>query len=270
MCGGVGGQAMTKVAGCNEACGLHGNPNDLRFEVMTRSRRARGSGSRIFRAAAFAGLLLSGTVFAAVSAPPDPPWQKFDENEGIAVFRREVPGSAVIALRGEGVVDAPILRVASVLCDTTRSTEWIDRLAEVKVVRKLSDDEEIHWTHISTPVVIKDRDFVFNIKLELDPPNKKVFLNYHSVYDSGAPKTDFVRGELKNGTFTLTSIEGGKKTRILAEVLADPRGSVAKWIVNLVQKDWPHKTIASLRRQVAKPDIKDSQRLKELLSQKGY
>lgn len=229
-----------------------------------------GPGSRIVRRAVFASLLLSGTVFAAVNAPADPPWQKFDEDEGIAVFRREVPGSPIIALRGEGVVDAPILRVASVLCDTSRSPEWVDRLTEVKVVRKISDDEQIHWTHISTPVVIKDRDFVFDIKLELDPPNKKLYLNYHSVYDSGAPKTDYVRGELKNGTFTLTSIDGGKKTRVLVEVLADPRGSVAKWIVNLVQKDWPHKTIASLRRQVAKTDIKDAPRLKELLTQKGY
>jgi len=213
---------------------------------------------------------LSETVYADGGTPQTAPWEKFDEDDGIAVFRREVAGSPVIALRGEGVVDAPILRVASVLIDTSRSTEWIDRLAEIKVVRKISDDEQIHWTHISTPVILKDRDFVFNIKLELDPANKKVLLNYHSVYDSGAPKTDFVRGEFKFGTFTLTSIEGGKKTRVLAEVLADPKGSVAKWIVNLFQKDWPHKTIASLRKQVAKPDIKDQPRLKELLSQKGY
>ena len=236
--------------------------------MVAKSRLTRRA--RLALAALGACAFLSGTVYAAVSAPKDTPWEKFDEADGIAVFRREVPGSPVIALRGEGVVDAPILRVASVLVDTSRSTEWIDRLAEVKVVRKLSDDEQIHWTHISTPVVLKDRDFVFNIKLELDPPNKKLSLNYHSVYDSGAPKTDFVRGEFKFGTFTLTSIDGGKKTRVLAEVLADPKGSVAKWIVNLVQKKWPHKTLASLRLQVAKPNIVDQARLKELLSQKGY
>lgn len=216
------------------------------------------------------GTVLAGGGSAASAAGSDPAWEKFDEREGVAVFRREVAGSPIIALRGEGVVDAPILRVASVLIDTTRSAEWIDRLEEVKVVRKLSDDEEIHWTHIGTPVVLKDRDFVFKIKLELDPPNKKLSLNYKSVYDSGAPKTDFVRGEFKFGTFTLTSIEGGKKTKVLAEVLADPKGSVAKWIVNMVQKDWPYKTLTSLRKQVAKPDIKDSPRLKELLAQKGY
>jgi hypothetical protein len=128
----------------------------------------------------------------------------------------------------------------------------------------------VHWTHVNTPIVLKDRDFVYSVKLVLDPASKKVMLNYHSVYDSSAPKTDFVRGEFKFGTFTLTSIEGGKKTRVLAEVLADPKGSVAKWIVNLFQKSWPHKTLASLRRQVKKNDIVDSPRLKELLAQKGY
>ena len=215
-------------------------------------------------------LALTGTVSADTGTPKDPPWERFDEDDGIAVFRREVPGSPIIALRGEGVVNAPILRVTSVLADTSRATEWIDRLAEVKVVRKLSDNEYVHWTHIDTPIVLKDRDFVYAIKLELDPAHKKVMLNYHSVYDSGAPKTDYIRGEFKYGTFTLTSIEGGKKTHVLAEVLADPKGSVAKWIVNLFQKSWPHKTIASLRRQVAKPDIKDAPRLKELLTQKGY
>lgn len=223
----------------------------------------------LIRRGLLATAFLSGTVYAAANAPSTP-WEKYDEVDGITVYRREVPGSAVIALRGEGVVDAPILRVASVLVDTKRSAEWIDRLAEVRVVRKISDDEEIHWTHIETPAVLKDRDFVFDIKLELDPEHKKVSLNYHSVFDSAAPKTDFVRGEFKFGTFTLTSIDGGKKTRVLAEVLADPKGSVAKWIVNMVQKKWPYNTITSLRKQVAKPNIKDQPRLKDLLGQKGY
>jgi START domain len=225
---------------------------------------------RLARRALLFSALLSSGVLASANAPKDPPWEKFDEDDGIAVFRREVPGSPIIALRGEGVVNAPILRVASVLIDTARAPEWIDSLAETKIVRKLNDDEQIEWDHITTPVILKDRDFVFDIKLELNPGGKQVLLNYHSVYDSGAPKTDYVRGEFTYGTFTLTSIEGGKKTRMLCEVLADPKGSIAKWIVNLFQKDWPHKTIASLRNQVAKPDIKDQPRLKNMLAAQGY
>jgi len=220
----------------------------------------------------FAAVLLTlpGTVSADAGPSQASPWEKFGEEDGIALFRREVTGSPIIALRGVGVVDAPLLRVASVLVDTSRSTEWVDRLAEVKVVRRLSDDQYVHWNHVNTPIVLRDRDFVYAIGLELDPTNKRLMLNYHSVYDSGAPKTNYIRGEFKYGTFTLTSIDSGKKARVLAEVLADPKGSVAKWLVNLFQKSWPHATIANLRRQVAKKDIVDQPRLKELLAQKGY
>src|SRR5450432_275966 len=126
---------------------------------------ATGLRSRLCRRALLVGTLCCGTLVAASSATKAPPWEKFDEDDGIAVFRREVPGSAIIALRGEGVVNAPILRVASVLVDSSRATEWIDSLADTKVVRKLNDNEYIEWDHIVTPVILKDRDFVFDAKL---------------------------------------------------------------------------------------------------------
>src|SRR5262245_45461719 len=72
-----------------------------------------------------------------------PAWEKIDDDDGIAVFRREVPGSPIIAFKGEGVVNASILRVASVLVDTSRATEWIDSLTEAKTLKKISEDEYI-------------------------------------------------------------------------------------------------------------------------------
>ena len=57
---------------------------------------------------------------------------------------------------------------------------------------------------------------------------------------------------------------------MVAEIHADPKGSVAKWIVNMFQKGWPHNTITSLREQVKKPDIRDHAHLKEVLTDKGY
>jgi len=176
----------------------------------------------------------------------------------------------VVALRGEGIVNAPILRVASVLVDVKRGTEWIDSLEEARTVRRVSETEYVEWDHIGTPFVLKDRDFVFKAKLDIRPKQKQVVLNYHSVNDPDAPKTDYVRGQFIYGTFVLTSVDGGKRTRILAELLCDPKGSVAKWIVNLFQKSWPHNTITALRAQVRKPDIKDDPKLKAELLRQGF
>ncbi len=205
-------------------------------------------------------------------------WEQFDEDDGVRMFRREVPGSSIVALRGEGFVAAPITRVASVLADRKRSTEWIDRLVKTKVLRELSETESINWNHIKTPSPLKDRDFVFKSVITTNPAKKQVVFSYYSVTDSLAPEYDaYVRGTFQSGKFVLTMAgrtnKDGTKTRgtiVVAEVLVDPRGSVPTFIVNMVQKSWPHKTLTALRRQVAKPDIKDDPRVVERLTREGF
>ena len=214
--------------------------------------------------------VLRASGLASASAPAQSEWQKLGEQDGISVYGREVPGVSLLAMRGEGIVNAPILRVASVLSDTARAHEWVDSVAETRTLRKLSDTEYVSWNHVATPWIIKDRDFVFDTKLELIPSARQVALNYHSVYDAAAPKTSYIRGQFIYGKFVLTSVEAGKRTHVLAELLCDPKGSVAKWMVNLVQKDWPHSTITRLRRQVAKADVTDNPKLSEALKQAGY
>jgi hypothetical protein len=219
---------------------------------------------------------LSGVAYA--DTPSAPKWEQFDEQEGIRMFRREVPGSSIVALRGDGFIEAPIARVASVLADRDRSVEWIDRLVRTKVLRQLSDTESINWNHIKTPTPLKDRDFVFKTAISTDPAAKKVVFSYHSVKDSLAPETDdYVRGSFQSGKFELTvatrTNKDGTKTRgtlVVAEVLVDPAGSVPTFIVNMVQKSWPYKTLAALRKQVAKPDIKDDPRVVERLTREHF
>jgi len=203
-------------------------------------------------------------------APPQVPWEKIGDSDGILVFRREVPGSPLIAFKGEGIINASIVRVASVITDSDRATEWVDSLTESKIIRQVSETQTVHYDHIGTPFVLKDRDFVSDCKLEFDPSKKNITLKMHAVKDPLAPTTNYVRGELIHSSFSLTSIDHGTKTRIVAEIHADPKGSVAHWIVNLFQKRWPHNTITRLRAQVAKPDIREHPRLKAELGQHGY
>jgi len=228
-----------------------------------------------------ATLLVSLALVSGASAetpPGGPKWEQFDEEDGIRMFRREVAGTSVVGLRGEGFVAAPIVRVASVLADRKRSTEWIDRLVKTKVLRELSESESVNWNHIKTPSPLKDRDFVFKTIITTDPAKKKVVFSYFSVTDPLAPEYDeYVRGSFKSGKFELTAVErtnkDGTKTKgtmVVAEVVVDPKGSVPTFIVNMVQKSWPHKTLTALRKQVAKPDIVDDKRVVERLTREGF
>src|SRR4051794_31578369 len=213
----------------------------------------------------------SASASAPTAAPPPPvSWEKIDDDDGITVYRREIPGSPVIAFKGEGVINASILRVASILVDTTRATEWVEDLVEARTLRHVSETEYIEYDHVGTPFALKDRDFVIDCKLEFEPALKKVTLHFRSVSDPLAPRTSYVRGELITSGFALTALEHGTKTNMVAEIHCDPKGSVAKWIVNWFQKSWPHGTIMRLRAQASKPDIVDHPRLKQVLTDQGY
>ena len=211
---------------------------------------------------------------AATTTAPAPAapvaWEKIGDSDGIGVYRREVAGSPLIAFKGEGYVNASIIRVASVLVDSDRAPEWVDSLTESKIIRQVSETETVHYDHIGTPFVLKDRDFVSDCKLEFDPGRKNVTLKIHAVSDPLAPRTNYVRGELIHSSFALTSVDHGSRTFVVAEIHADPKGSVAHWIVNLFQKRWPHNTLTRLRAQVAKADIKEHPRLKAELAKYGY
>ena len=198
-----------------------------------------------------------------------PSWTKIDDADGIAIYRREIPGSDAIAFKGEGVVAAPLVRVASVIFDTSRATEWIDSLVEARVVRTLSDTEYVEYDHFGTPFVMKDRDFVTSNRMEYDATRQTITIRMRSTTDPAAPPTSYVRGELISSTFVLTATSDGKGTRVSGDVHCDPRGSVAKWIVNYFQKDWPRSTLKSLRKQVAKPNIVDNPVVRRLVEQGG-
>jgi hypothetical protein len=92
----------------------------------------------------------------------------------------------------------------------------------------------------------------------------------HSVSDPTAPTTRYVRGELMRSSFTLTSIDGGRRTHVVAEIHCDPKWSIAAWVVNRFQNDWGYNTIKNLRTQVRKPDVAVHPRLKAVLEEKGF
>lgn len=206
----------------------------------------------------------------AFGATPEPAWEQIDDSDGIKVFKQEVPGSDVIAFKGEGIIDAPILKVGSVLVDVPRVPEWMDSVSEARTLRKASETEYIEYDHIETPIVLKDRDFVTSNRLEVDVAAKQVRIITRSVDEPLAPKTSYVRGTITSGRWVMTSIDGGKRTHMLTEMHTDPNGSVPKWIVNLFQRGWAKNTIESMRKQVAKPDIHEHPVLKSELQKRGF
>ena len=221
------------------------------------------SAQALVTATVLLALTLGGS--RARAAEPAARWEAVRSQDGIVVSRKEVVGSPFVAFRGEGDVDAPLVRVGSVLVDVPREKEWMGSVAEARVLRRVSETEYVLYSHVATPPTMTDRDFVTDVTIAFDPGRKTLVVRMHSIDDPAAPHTSYVRGDLQESSFTLTAIDGGARTHVVAEIHCDPRGSVAGFLVNFFQRGWGYDTVSNLRRQVAKPDIAESAPLRALL-----
>lgn len=192
-------------------------------------------------------------------------WQLTREKDGIQVFKGKVSGSDLFAFKGVAEIDGPVARVATVIFDTNRAPEWMVDLEKALVVKWTSPTEFLEYDHFGTPFVMKDRDFLSHVTLSTDPATKEFKFHYESAQDGDAPETRYVRGCLMNSNFKLTPVDGGTKTKVIAEMHVDPKGSVPRWIVNFFQKDWPIDTFNGLRRQVKKSDVQDDPRFVKMI-----
>jgi hypothetical protein len=231
--------------------------------------RTRGRTARIHRGALSLAAALACCVVAVI-ARAESGWETIRVEDGIVVSRQDVPGSPFVALRGEGDINAPLVSVASVLVDVPHQKDWMDDVVEARILRQVSATEYIVYSHLGTPPTMSDRDVVVDATLTVDAPKRTVTVSMHSVTDPSAPKTDYIRADLRESRFVLSPSADGKRTHLVVEMHADPKGSIAAWIVNLFQKNWGYNTISNLRRRITNPSLEINAPLRQYLEFSGF
>jgi hypothetical protein len=193
-------------------------------------------------------------------------WKLVGSQHGIEIYRRDVPGSAIVAFKGQGTIDAPLWKVASILLDTRRAPEWADSLKESRVVRRLGLNAYVEYNHVGLPLILRDRDFVSEVSIEINTDARTFALVYKPTDDRDVPVTRHVRGEIRSGVFQVSSLGPERRSVLTAEVQCDPKGAIPTWIANFFQKTWPMRTFEGLRLQAAKADIAMPEEFQDVLA----
>ena len=184
-----------------------------------------------------------------------PDWVLTRDEQGIRSYERKQDGSPLLSFKAEGVIDAPISLVLSVLLDVDRSDEWISHLSESAIVRWVEEPREfVQFSRFDVPWPVSDRMFVSRVALSVDPETHTAVIVYLPADDTVEPR-DAVLGSATGSRFVLTPIDGGARTDFVGIGVAAPKGAIPPWIVNWVGGSWPHQTIEALRRQVRKRDV---------------
>jgi hypothetical protein len=151
------------------------------------------------------------------------------------------------------VMNSPIGKILSVLADNEHRKEWLDRLEDSVVLERRGPYDYVVYQHFGLPVPISDRDYVYRGRA-VKGAGGSVVLQMHSVTHAKAPETVGVRANLLKSKYVLTPLSAGS-TSVVVEIQTDPRGWLPAWLVNLIQKSWPMKTLLALDEQAKKPYV---------------
>jgi hypothetical protein len=180
-------------------------------------------------------MLLAWTGTAAADGGK---WEKVGKKDGVAVSKKEVPESDLLAFRGVVVHDVHIGKVMTAFVDENQRSKWVDRYAAHKTLKKTATSQT-YWIHFSLPFPISDRDYVLHSDAYPDKDKKIVTTKIKSVLNSKAPEKDCcVRAEVYGTYYKFEALPGGK-TKLTVEVHTNPKGLLPGWLINSIQEDWP-------------------------------
>ncbi len=209
--------------------------------------------SRFVIAAFFSLCLWQNSSLASVREWQNQGWEMINEVDGINVYRKSFPDSNVKGVGGEGVIEASVGKILWVLMDNEHKADWVDKFKSTKTLETPTPLSNIQYAAFSMPFPVTNRDFVYRYDFSVDQNINAVIVDVKSVEHPKAPASESigVRGNVTRGRYILLPKEPNE-TFVKVEYLTDPRGMLPSWVVNIVQKNWPYKTMMGLRRQVKK------------------
>ncbi len=196
------------------------------------------------------GLCLSALGLAAPSAVLA--WELTRDEDGIKAYKRTQADSPLLAWKAEGVVDAPVLQVMTVLLDGNRAGEWIPRLVQSEVRDGSRWPREYkQFSRFDAPWPVSDRVFYSRVTIDVDPETGHTEIRYFDI-DEEIETQGAVQGNAGGSFYVLEPIDDGERTYVSGVSVANPNGFIPTWLVNWVGSSVAWDTLSRLRAQVAR------------------
>ena len=179
-------------------------------------------------------LVLVVLLLVATPVAADDGWQRVDEEHGVVVDAREVPGSSLHEVRASIHSALAPATIAAVVWRYEEHDRFVPRLAHAEVVRDVGPDERIVYEQLAIPL-LKDRDVVLRARRQT-AADGTIDIRTTAIDGEGPPATSrFVRVQTSEGHWQLTPADGG--TDVVYDIRTDVGGAVPAWIVNRAQRE---------------------------------
>lgn len=194
--------------------------------------------------------VLAMLVMAAPVTAEEARWEEIKQDEGITVWRMDVPGVPLPGFRGEADINASPEAVLAVIRATDKHTEWMHRCSDARLLDQMDENTTIVYNRTDSPWPAWDRDVILRTEVTREEQQNRIRLAYQNIDSNLVEKQDgVVRMPRLEGAYTMTEIQPGV-TRVSYLVEVDVGGSLPGWIASLIARDLPFKTLDALRSRV--------------------
>ena len=176
-------------------------------------------------------------------------WTKIDEEDGIHIWRLDIPGKDLPGFKGETVIPRSSAEIIDVLKQVEHHTTWMYRCSESSIIQRVNDEHLVIYNRVDVPWPVKDRDVILDTAFHAES-DRMVVLTFKNHDPKLRPLPDrVVRMPKLEGFYRLWQMSP-TRTKVVYQVEADVGGAVPKWIAARVAKEMPYETLAALRRRV--------------------
>ncbi len=174
-------------------------------------------------------------------------WREVSKNSNLTIYARHRPGSSLEELRAVGEVDAPALKVDTVLGEVSKYPEF---MPYTKESRLLAPDSQLCYMLLSPPIV-GERDCTIRVSREsrkADDGHTTYFSHWEVANAEGPPPRPGVsRVKINEGSWLLEPI--GDRTRA-TYVLYTDGGGIPAFLANIANKQSISQLFQALRARV--------------------
>jgi Polyketide cyclase / dehydrase and lipid transport len=185
-------------------------------------------------------------------APSDvPAWSQVAQTDGITVYSRARPGSAISEVKAEGLIDAPPAAVWKAIWDHDNYKKTMPYTEESRVLSREQDGKRVFFYTVVRPPLVSRRDYVLQVDdVSSEVGEGRLKLVWKVAEGKMPERPGIVRLRVNDGYWVLEPRDGGKRTHATYYVYTDPGGALPKFVVNHANNSAVPDIYRALRRAV--------------------
>ena len=189
-------------------------------------------------------------IIFPVSSVADGDWKLIVDQDGIALYAREVSGHAEAQFKGVCIVNRPLEAVGSIMSDIASYPKWFFKCIEAQKI-PAENSSELHfflYVAIDTPWPFSDRDAVYKTEIAIDYALGKVVVRSTALKEPLIPlRRQYVRVTDSEHQWILEKISADS-TRITFINRTNAGGPLANYISNPGIRDTTVHSLKNLKK----------------------